>query len=283
MTTIRQTGQQGLGAAWAVAVALGLGALGMNGATAAGPDDDETTSVEIEAARASQEKWVELKTQISKEKASLAEKKLFLRDRIDLVRSTIEGTRGQTEELRTSIAQTTKKREELEAENAELKAAQASLEAKVGALEAAVLALVERFPEKLREDVRAYTQQFPKDPNDTKMTLSQRYTLAVAVLQAADKFNSDIHVVSEIRDLTNGKPAQVSTLYLGLSEGFFVDGSGQFAGRGLPTDEGFQWTPINEHAEAVQRAVKVKNGDPAAYTQVPVVVETPAAKNEETK
>ena len=75
------------------------------------------------------------------------------------------------------------------------------------------------------------------------------------------------------RDLANGSSAEVTTMYLGISEGFFVNGTGDAAGRGVPSPDGFVWTPINESAEAVANAIAVFNqSDPAAYTHLPVVL-----------
>lgn len=257
---------------WRLAGVLACGAVLTAGAIVAGPQTDDT-SAEIEATRATFDRWVDLREQTSKEKAKLEEQKLFLQGRIDLVRDQIEDTRKQIEERRSAVADTSKKRGELQAQADELVAATSTLEGRIADLEERVLALVDRLPAPLVEQVRQYTQQFPKEGKESSASLSQRYTLAVAVLNAVDKFNTSVHVVSERRDLANGSSAEVTTMYLGISEGFYVNGAGDAAGRGVPSPEGFVWTPINDSAEAVANAIAVFNqSDPAAYTHLPVVL-----------
>ena len=40
-----------------------------------------------------------------------------------------------------------------------------------------------------------------------------------------------------------GRSAEVSSIYIGLGQAYFVSIDGQSAGMGVPTESGWSWTP----------------------------------------
>ena len=48
------------------------------------------------------------------------------------------------------------------------------------------------------------------------------------ILDAADKFNADVHVSNENRELGNGESVNVDVLYLGVSTAFYVNQDGKW-------------------------------------------------------
>ncbi|MFT6832397.1 MAG: FtsZ-binding cell division protein ZapB, partial [Planctomycetota bacterium] len=217
--------------------------------------------------------WVELRGQIGKERAMLAERKAFLADRIELIRGQIEDTQKRAEARREEVGKSKDQREELEAESETLKAASESLRAIIGPLEAQTQVLLKRMPAPLVEQLRELSQNIPADPENTTLSLSKRFGQVVGILNFIDKFNTDVHVTTETREIMAGMTAQVTALYLGISAGYYVNGAGDRAGRGFATDEAFVWAPVNESALEIQQAVKVLNGELPQFVQVPIVID----------
>lgn len=255
-----------------LALSAGVALVGVRGTVAASQDGTPTSSV-IETALTGMDTWVALRGQIGKEQAQLAEQKSFLEDRIELIRGQIADTKAETENRRGKVTESQTKREELEAENAKLKEASTALEDLIGPLEARTKELLGRMPAPLVELVQPLAQNIPDDPEDTKISLSRRFSQIVGVLNAIDKFNTSVHVTTETREIMEGTTAQVTALYLGISTAYYVNANGDKAGRGYASDDGFVWTPANDAAAEIQTAVKVLNGELPQFVQVPVLVD----------
>ena len=259
-------------AGWVLALSAGAALVGARTSVSAG-QDDRPASESIETALSGIDTWVELRGQIGKERALLAERKAFLADRIELIRGQIADTNEATEARRTEGGKSKSQREELEAENETLKSASDSLRAMIGPLEARTKELLRRMPAPLVEQLRELSQNIPDDPEGTTLGLSKRFGQVVGILNFVDKFNTDVHVTTETRDITAGTAAQVTALYLGISAGYYVNGAGDRAGRGYATDQAFVWTPVDGSALEIQQAVKVLNGELPQFVQVPIVID----------
>ena len=100
----------------------------------------------------------------------------------------------------------------------------------------------------------------------------------IGCLNAIDKWNREVTVGSERRDLPNGKSVSVTVLYIGLAQGYYVggpdaEGKPTIAGVGVAAKDGWRWTPANELAKDVQLAVSVyRNEVLARLVQLPVSI-----------
>lgn len=237
-------------------------------------DSAGATQDPIDATRAALEKWVETRTLISQEKRDWAEGEELLAARIDLVQREIEALRAKTSEADTSVVETDKKRDELLRDNETLRDATQSLADMIASLEARTTTLLPRLPAPLQERVKLLSQRIPLDPAATKATLGERFQNVVGILNEVDKFNRDITVALEVRDLPEGGAMEVTTMYLGLGRAYYASANGAVAGFGAATADGWAWTPANDAAPAILAAIAVQaNQAPAAFVQVPFRVE----------
>ena len=55
-------------------------------------------------------------------------------------------------------------------------------------------------------------------------------------------------MTSEVRSFRDGNTAEVTALYLGIGQGYYVSASGTVAGVGTATADGWVWTPANDRA-----------------------------------
>ncbi len=260
-----------------------LGALAFAGAAAllggslvAHPQPQEPQDSKVELTRAAMEEYVTLRGAIGKERARLAEDKEFLEDQIAILTEQVRMERAAVDALKGEIDDTSARTAELELEEQGLKAATAALEEVIGGLEARAQGLVTLMPAPLRENevFSALVSGLPKDAAETKLSLSSRFVNVTGILDAADKFNADVHVANENRELGNGESVNVDVLYLGVSLAFYVNQDGAIGGTGRPGPEGYVWRQDDAAAPAIQAAIAMKEGDSAAaFVQLPVKVD----------
>ncbi len=225
------------------------------------------------------EQWVKLRDQISKTKRDQALAEEMLQRQIEMVQQATARLREQTKEAKTKITEATEKRDELQAEKKTLQQAQAELAEAIVALETRVKQLLQRIPEHNARDLEALSQAIPKDPEKTDVKLTQRYQKVVSLLAALNKAQGEVTVLNERRELPGGKAAEVTAIYLGLGQAYYVGANGTIAGRGTSGPGGWTWTAANDIAEKVALAVAIyRNEEAATFVQLPVVIQNEEAK-----
>lgn len=261
----------------ALAVAAGAAAaVALAGSLVARPTAQDDQDSKVQLTRAAMEEYVELRGVIGKEKAKLVEDKQFLEDQIAILSEQVQMERDAVAALKGEIDDTSARTAELEEEEAALKAATESLEALVAGHEARARALAKVMPAPLQENevFSALVAGLPADPADTKLSLSSRYVNVTGILDAADKFNADVHVSNENRELGNGESVNVDVLYLGVSTAFYVNQDGTIGGTGRPGEDGYVWRQDDAAAPAIKAAIAMKEGDTAAaFVQLPVKID----------
>jgi hypothetical protein len=229
---------------------------------------------DIEGARTTLEKWVETRRIISKERQDWALGQEVLEDRIEIVQREIDSLRSRIRDAEESISEADKKRADLLEENELLKEASAALESTVVMLENRTRQLLVQLPDPIRERVKPLSQRFPEDPEDTKLSLAERFQNVVGILNEVNKFNREITVTSEVRTLPDGTTAEVTALYVGIGQGYYASADGKSAGVGTGSAEGWTWTPANQAAADITRAIKIlKNEEAAGFVQMPIRIE----------
>jgi FtsZ-binding cell division protein ZapB len=254
---------------------IGLGALVLLSVAlaAASPTVDELT----DGTRDTLARWMELKGLLSKEKRDWDVGKEVLIDRIALLQDEIARLRERTSEAGSSVSEADRAAADKATENDRMKAAEAGLAETVRALEARVKDLLPRLPAPIREKVRPLSQSLPADPESTELSLSPRYQNVVGLLNLVDKFHREVSVTSEVRTLADGSSVEVTAMYLGVSYAFYVNGDDTRAGVGTSSaagTDGWVWTPANEHAAAIRKAIAIQQGEvPAEFVRLPIRIE----------
>ena len=235
---------------------------------------DAGDGAKIDEARGALERWVETRKIISQEERDFALSKEILQDRIALVKRDIESVKVKIAEAQTTIAETDKKKAELAAENDVLKQESAKLSATIADLEKATAALLVRAPDPVRERVKPLSQRFPEKPEETKLSLSERWQNVIGVLNEMAKFHRELVLASEVRTLPDGSSVEVTTLYLGLAQAYYVNAAGTVGAIGTSTAQGWSWKPANEVAPLIAQTIGILKGEKvAAFVQLPVQVQ----------
>jgi hypothetical protein len=79
------------------------------------------------------------------------------------------------------------------------------------------------LPAPIYSKVQALYERMPADPKTTKVSLAERYQNILGILNEADKANSEITVLAEVRELPGTPATEVETIYVGLAQAYFVN------------------------------------------------------------
>ena len=229
----------------------------------------------IEATRETMTKWVETKQLISKEKSEWASGKDILEDRVRLAEAETTTVRDKLKEISTAVAEAQKKRDELAAQNDKLKATAEKSKAMVIAAEKKLRPLLPQLPEPLREKLKPIIARFPEDSEKSTASMAERLQNVLGILDQASAFNSTVASVKELRTFPDGTRAEVTTVYLGLSQAYYTNREGTLAGIGHPGPDGWVWKPDNANGKKILLAVHILEGKEkgATFIDLPVKIQ----------
>lgn len=227
----------------------------------------------IEKVRSSLQEWVETRQIISKEKADWTLLKQTLVETKALMETQNTELDAKLEELQESKSAADDKREELLAENAELKASTEALLAAIVEIESKLFDLIPQLPEALTDKIDPLIRRIPEPGKPTKASLGERVQNVVGILSQVDSFNNKFTVVNRTQELADGREVQVSTMYVGLGQAYFVDTTGSYAGKGYPTEEGWVFEENNAIAPEVSALLAAHSGEATEINFVPVPVD----------
>lgn len=239
-----------------------------------GASPDEAVESQIEGTRTALEKWVEIRRIISQEKREWALGREILNERIELTQAQIDGLVQDAEEAEGKIGNNGSELAELEAEQAGLKDASLALGELIEALEAKTRALIVKLPEPAKERISLLVQRMPQEDTESKQSLSDRFLNIVGVANELNKFNREITVTSEVRELAGGISAEVAALYVGLGQGYYVSPSGDAAGVGRVVDGRWAWIQDDAAAGNIASSIAIlTDGAVAEFIHLPTRVE----------
>ncbi|EDY84892.1 hypothetical protein VDG1235_4526 [Verrucomicrobiia bacterium DG1235] len=208
--------------------------------------------------RSTLKEWVELKKLVSEEKNKWAVEKQTLQESIDLLEDEIDKIQDAIEAYEADATDADKVREDLTRDENELKAASAIVKSSIVDLEVEALELVKYLPSSLQDKLSVVTQRVPKTKREIDAsTLSVRVMNIIGILSEIEKFNSQLTVVNEIRDI-KGERVRVDTLYVGLAVAYYVDGTKSEAGYMIPAKDGWKRFEDNTLANDIADAVAMQ-------------------------
>ncbi len=224
----------------------------------------------IDDTKAVLQEWVETRQIISEEESNWRVEKSILSDTVTLLKSELERLSTALEDLEASATAADEERAKLAGEKEKLTEASAIVEANIGGLETQMKEVVKTLPEPLVDKIKPLIRRLPEDSADTSLSLGERVQNIVGILSQADKFNTTVTQTSESRELEGGKVVEVRTLYWGLGGAFYVDASGEYAGVGYPTAEGWEWPRVDGAGAEIKRLIDVYEGsEDIQFVEVP--------------
>lgn len=248
-----------------------LSTLASQAQTAAGGVDP------VAEARETIQNWVKTRQLISQRGADWRVEKEILANRIKLYQDEVAMLNAQIEKDAKETSGAEERRAGLQAEADQLRAANREVERLVSDYEFRVRSLAEYFPPPLQRTVRPLLERMPRNPATTSIGAGERMAIVVTILNEVDKFNKTVTLDNERRELPSGVTAELTTMYVGLGQAYYVDGEGKFAGVGVPAKGGWQWTTRDDVAPSLLRAVNIYKGTikPPVYVHLPVNLSNP--------
>lgn len=233
-----------------------------------------TTTTALDATKTTIEKWVETRRIISKEQRDWQLGRELLQQRIAVVTREIEELRGRIADAKATASATAEKEATARAERDRLQEATAGLAAVVEGLEQRTRDLLARVPDPVRERVAALSQRLPAAGTVTKASLGDRFQNVIVILNEVNKMAGELSVVTEVRTLPGGTSTEVTTLYVGLGQGYYVNAKGDAAGIGVAGPDGWVWTAANDAAPAIRDVIAIYRGEQVArFVRLPVRIQ----------
>lgn len=219
------------------------------------------------------DQWVETRQIISEEQADWKIEKSILGETVQLLSGEIERLEKALADLESSATAADDERSSLAAEKETLDVASSMVQANIGALETQIKRILKSLPEPLIEQIKPLIRRLPEDPENTDLSLGERLQNIVGILSRADEFNTTITQTSEPREIGDGKTVEVRTLYWGLAMAYYVDASGQYAGIGVPSPNGWEWPRIDEAGAEIKQLIDIYEGnEDITFVNVPAQI-----------
>ena len=220
-------------------------------------------------------RWADLRQLISLEREGWRERRELLTYNIQLLKVEIGSLDEQIAEAEERAKVAEQEQSGHRAEESSHRAAAVIVEAKIGEYENKIRALEKRFPEPLIERIERFTVQIPESLEETDLSLAQRTSNVLRILEEIDKFNSNVTVVRELQEVGSGQVVEVKTMYLGLAQGYFVDPRAKYAAIGRSQPDGWKWDPKNALAKEISRSIAMfeKTETPAEFIELPLSID----------
>jgi hypothetical protein len=227
----------------------------------------------LEEARSTVSKWIATQDLIFREKKEWREGKELLEARISALEQEVAAEEAKLAESRRIHGEMRQKHAESAATEGRLRQESDHLLQTVAGLEVEVRRLYKVMPPVVQERVEALYKRMPEDPTTTRVSLGERFQNVVGILNEMHKANGEISLVTELRNLSDGKPSEVQTIYVGLGQAYFLSARGE-AGLGRPSAGGWEWRSANELAEGVSEVIEIlQNKAKPRFVALPVTIE----------
>ncbi len=223
--------------------------------------------------KATLSEWVETERQLSRAQSEWRSDKATLEFDLTRMREELKFFKDSIASLKDSESATLDERESLLKRRQGLARIEASWSARLPEIESRILKLSAKFPAPLIRKIQPALQRI--QPEAAKRSgLNGRLQAIVAILGEADQFHKSVHLFDEAIALNSSETIQARTVFIGLSQAYFVNESGDQAGIGSPGESGWNWTSKPGLAKRIQTMIDIQSGQSApAWVTVPVALD----------
>ena len=206
------------------------------------------------------DQWVETEQIISEEKSQWKIEEELLQKTHNLLNSELNRLNLALDDLESSVSAAEEERASLNEKKENLKAGESVILRNIENLEASIKSILPSLPEPLLKELNPVIKRLNQMENSVSGNITDRLQNILLILNKANKFNSNIKSVTELRKSEDGKTIQVTTLYLGLASAYYVDGVGEISGIGRPTLNGWEWFEDNSISNEIRKLADIYNG-----------------------
>ena len=186
--------------------------------------------------------WLNLEIQKGQLEASWSQREQDLEHRIKLLNIELQTLNESAAKRTETTSDVDQRRSELLQKQETLEKEQSSLRAQLTQADQHIRRLLTRLPPPLQAEWKVQLEQFSLDESSNSEALER----VLALLKMVDDFDSRIAL--HRGELTISSPSspdplivQVNQIYLGASQGWYINDDGQEYGYGRSTADGWQW------------------------------------------
>src|SRR5688572_1505135 len=230
-------------------------------------------SSNLESTRAALTKWVETQEIIAHEKKDWQQGKELLTSRIEVVGKEIEMVEAQLATARGERGEADQAHSAVRSELRAIQDTTGRLNGHLVELESRARHLFESLAAVRTEKIKPLYDRMPADAAAAaRVTMAERFQNVLGILGEINRLNTEITVATEIRPLSDGKPSQVKTIYLGLGQAYYVSAGGE-TGVGRPSEKGWVWEPTPGLATQINDVLEViQNKASPHFVPLPVIL-----------
>ena len=239
-------------------------------------------AVSYEKTREVLQKWAETEKRITEERRDWEEGKSLLKGQVDLVNGQIRELEEKIADAKRRREEALRKKEEMLAEKAKILEAATDVNRMADDLETGIRAAVKQVPEAIVKEkkldiliaqldasakARAEAVKEQQAGKEKVVPIASRYQAIVGLIDQINQTYPLLHKAVETRRLPDGRETNVTVVYVGLGQAYFVNLAGDFAGIGTPGPEGWEWTTRNELARDINQIIEIvdKSGSPKVF------------------
>lgn len=235
----------------AVGCCIFLLSTGLNNAVAQNP----TT---VSQTRSTLKEWVLAEKTLSREAADWQQEKVLLQDLLAVLDQEIKTLKTEIASSQESLSQADEEREKLLKVRAESRDQREMIQAYLADLEPRLLLLRSRLPEPLDNQLAIFFNRIPEEGTPSSLGIAERAQTVLGILDAIRAFDNKLTVARELRQGKSGSTQEMTTLYLGLGQAFYV--SAEDAGIGYPQTSSWQWESKPVLRQAILSAIAMAEG-----------------------
>lgn len=231
-----------------------------------------TASEALNSTRTVVKEWVATEKAISSEAIQWEEKQTLLTDLIGVTQAEIETLKQSLETIEATQTEADAVRAELVTEQEELNQGRQRIASFLDGIEPKLQALKPALPTPLQDKLTPLYQRIPQDPATTSLGIAERMQTVIGLLSTINKFDRAITVHEELRTLGDGSTGEVETVYIGLGTAYYRTRSGDDAGIGQPSTDGWQWESQPELSTSIAEVIAIANNQTqeARFIALPV-------------
>lgn len=216
--------------------------------------------------------WIEAEQLLSREALDWEQERVLMQDLqavLDQEMATLEETISASEG---ALGEADRQREALLEQQNELASVQQCILAFLKPTESELMALRERLPEPLREQLAPLFNRLPADEEETSLGIAERMQSVLAIMDSIRAFDKKLTVSAMLSEDATGQLHEVKTLYLGLAQAFYV--GSEDAGIGRPGASGWEWKSQPDIENEIRRAIAMVKGETHAidFVNLPLSV-----------
>lgn len=202
--------------------------------------------------------WIQVEESLSKERSDWSARKAMLQERIRILELEKESLSRQIKELGDKNSVAEKRRSDLLEKKNNHERFLLTLASRAESVAQSLQSVLEALPPVLSDLYREST--------NSGLNAVKKAETIVEILSEIEQFDNKATLLEELRmvpsldsDEKEGSQVQVATktLYLGLSQAYYVSTDSQYAGIGYPGDESWVWENRPELASKIKKAIAI--------------------------